>query len=148
MSTQSDLTEQACSTHISNQVNLNWTLTGTNTHGLTSLKGISLSPAMLGLITVAPLQWGNLEKKVIQLHFGILICFHILEIFINKSQIQPQSEVTCSAGEDVTVGVRISNLSPSPLQHLSLTIQFYQDYQNGILNSKLETRVILSGPDR
>lgn len=62
--------------------------------------------------------------------------------------IPPQAEVTCSAGQDVTVGVRISNLSPSLLQNLSLTIQFYQDYQNGIVNTKLETRVILSGPDR
>lgn len=56
--TDTDLTERTCSEHISDQVNLQWTLAGTNTHGLTSLKGITLSAAMLGLITVAPLQWG------------------------------------------------------------------------------------------
>lgn len=57
--TDVDITERACSEHISDQVNLKWTLTGTETSGVTSLRGISLSAAMLGLITVAPLQWGE-----------------------------------------------------------------------------------------
>lgn len=57
--TESDLTEKACSEHISDQVNLNWTLSGTDTRGLCSLRGIALSSTMLGLITVAPLQWGK-----------------------------------------------------------------------------------------
>lgn len=57
--TEVDLTERACSEHISDQVNLKWTLTGTETSGVTSLRGISLSATMLGLITVAPLQWGE-----------------------------------------------------------------------------------------
>lgn len=54
-----DLTERVCSEHISDQVNLKWSLAGTETNGITSLKGITLSSTMLGLITVAPLQWGN-----------------------------------------------------------------------------------------
>lgn len=58
--TDVDMTERACSEHISDQVNLKWTLTGTDTSGVTSLRGISLSATMLGLITVAPLQWGEL----------------------------------------------------------------------------------------
>lgn len=53
------MTERVCSEHISDQVNLKWTLTGTETSGITSLKGITLSATMLGLITVAPLQWGE-----------------------------------------------------------------------------------------
>lgn len=53
-----DLTERACSDHIADQVNLNWTLIGTETKGIATLKGISLSPTMLDLVTVAPLQWG------------------------------------------------------------------------------------------
>lgn len=57
--TDEDLTERACSEHISDQVNLKWTLTGTEAQGITSLKGITLSSTMLSLITVAPLQWGN-----------------------------------------------------------------------------------------
>lgn len=59
--TDEDFTERACSQHISDQVNLKWTLTGTDANGITSLKGISLSSTMLSLITVAPLQWGKLK---------------------------------------------------------------------------------------
>lgn len=59
-----DMTERACSEHISDQVNLKWTLTGTETRGVTSLRGISLSATMLGLITVAPLQWGECNCRV------------------------------------------------------------------------------------
>ena len=57
-SSEVDLTERICSEHISDQVDLKWTLAGTETQGVTLLNGISLSPIMLGLITVAPLQWG------------------------------------------------------------------------------------------
>jgi len=55
-----DITERACSEHIAELVNLKWTLTATDTNGIASLKGITLSPTMLDLVTVAPLQWGNL----------------------------------------------------------------------------------------
>ncbi|KAG4079459.1 hypothetical protein HA402_005156 [Bradysia odoriphaga] len=125
--TDVDMTERACSEHISDQVNLKWTLTGTETSGRTSLRGISLSATMLGLITVAPLQW---------------------DISVDDNPIPPQSEIKCSAGTSVKFGIKICNLSPAPLENLTLKMQFYQDYQNGVLNYKLETRVILSGPDR
>lgn len=67
-----DLTERACSEHISDQVNLKWTLTGTETSGVTSLRGISLSATMLGLITVAPLQWGEYINSVVKKNTNIL----------------------------------------------------------------------------
>lgn len=57
--TESDSSEKACSEHIADQVNLKWMLSGTETRGLCSLRGIALSATMLGLITVAPLQWGK-----------------------------------------------------------------------------------------
>lgn len=62
-----DLTERACSDHIADQVNLKWTLIGTETTGVATLKGISLSPTMLDLVTVAPLQWG----KSLYTHFWL-----------------------------------------------------------------------------
>lgn len=122
-----DLAERLCAEHIADQVQLSWTLAGTETQGVCSLRGITLSPGMMGLITVAPLQW---------------------ELFVNEAPVPPQAEVTCAAGQQVLVGVRISNLSPTVLADLQLTIQFYQDYQNGLQNYKLETRVVLSGPDQ
>lgn len=70
------MTERACSEHITDQVNLKWTLTGTETSGVTSLRGISLSAAMLGLITVAPLQWGEyMSVKIINKIRLRVICF-------------------------------------------------------------------------
>lgn len=54
-----DFTERACSDHIADNVNLEWTLIGTDTNGVATLKGISLSPTMLDIVTVAPLQWGK-----------------------------------------------------------------------------------------
>lgn len=146
--TDVDMTERACSEHISDQVNLKWTLTGTETSGVTSLRGISLSATMLGLITVAPLQWGE-YIRFLQTNEWILNENSIVaDIFVDDHPIPAQSEVKCSAGTSVKFGIKICNLSPSPLENLTLTMQFYQDYQNGVLNYKLETRVILSGPDR
>lgn len=101
---------------------------------------------MLGLITVAPLQWGKLRKNTRKL--CLMQTKHFTEIFIDNNHIAPQAEVTRSAGQDILLGVRICNLSPSTLTKLTLTIQFYQDFQNGIQNYKLETRVIISGPDK
>lgn len=122
-----DHAERACSEHISDRVQLSWTLAGTETAGICSLRGIRLSAAMMDLITVAPLQW---------------------DLLVDGAQVQPQAEVQCVAGQRVVFGIRLSNLSPHALQQLELTVQFYQDYQNGVHNYKLETRVILSGPDR
>ena len=43
----------------------------------------------------------------------------------------PQSEVTCVTGQFITLSVGICNLSASVLHQVQLSVQFYQDYQNG-----------------
>lgn len=53
-----ELTERVCSEHIAENVNLKWSLPGLDCSGVASLRGISLSPTMLDLVTVPPLQWG------------------------------------------------------------------------------------------
>lgn len=58
-----------------------------------------------------------------------------------------QSEITCATGQNLPLNVEISNQSPSELTDLLLSIQFYQDYQNGTTKYRLETRVALSGPN-
>lgn len=55
-----DLTERVCSEHIAENVNLKWSLPGLDCSGVASLRGISLSPTMLDLVTVPPLQWGKI----------------------------------------------------------------------------------------
>ncbi|XP_063698360.1 protein brunelleschi [Culicoides brevitarsis] len=121
-----DLPEKLCATHISNAVNLKWTLSGADVTGVATLKGISLSHHMLDLITLAPLQW---------------------DVSINNQSVAPQNEVTCVVGQSVPLAIQICNVSSSTLEQLTLSIQFFQDYQNNMQNYRLETRVIMSGPN-
>lgn len=53
-----DLPEKLCSEHIAGLVNLGYILASTETSGVASLRGISLSTTMLDLVTVSPIQWG------------------------------------------------------------------------------------------
>jgi trafficking protein particle complex subunit 9 len=141
-----DLPERVCSDHISSLVNLKWTLPATETQGIAKLRGISLSPTMLDLVTVAPLQWGECEHILDQINdvFNVSIS----DVQINQQPVAPQSEVTCSAGQSIQLAISICNLSAMPLTHLTLTIQFYQDYQNGVQNYRLDTRCTMSGPNQ
>lgn len=54
---EANYAERASSEHISSQVNLKWSLLNTKICGIALLNGITLSSDMLGLITIAPLQW-------------------------------------------------------------------------------------------
>lgn len=56
---ESERTQRICSKHISESVQLNWSLLGTNIRGTASLRGILLSSSMLSIITVAPLKWSE-----------------------------------------------------------------------------------------
>lgn len=67
------------------------------------------------------------------------------EININGDFIKPQEEVNCDAGDCINVRVNINNSLDRPLRHLILSIQFYQDHQNGIHNYRLEARVAIIG---
>ncbi|CRK86346.1 CLUMA_CG000135, isoform A [Clunio marinus] len=121
-----DLPEKLCSEHIAELVNLKYHLSSLDINGNATLRGISLSSTMLDLVTVSPIQW---------------------EIKINKNSILPQSEITVSCGSPITIEINISNNQATTLNNLILSVQFYQDYQNGTQNYRLETRTCLSGPN-
>lgn len=70
---ETNFLERASSEHISDQVNLKWSLLNTEINGIALLKGITLSSAMLGLITVAPLQWRKNLFRLIRLLISRLI---------------------------------------------------------------------------
>uniref|UniRef100_A0A182IYU7 NIK and IKK(beta) binding protein n=1 Tax=Anopheles atroparvus TaxID=41427 RepID=A0A182IYU7_ANOAO len=125
-SDSADLTERVCSEHISENVNLKWSLPAIDCHGTASLRGITLSPTMLDLVTVPPLEW---------------------EVKVDEQIVAPQSEVTCVTGQFLSFSISICNLSASVLHQVQLSVQFYQDYQNGVQNYRLETRVTMSGPN-
>lgn len=71
----------------------------------------------------------------------------IADIKINEKSIAPQSEITVTCGSNVTIDINISNNQATTLHNLVLSVQFYQDYQNGMQNYRLETRTCTSGPN-
>lgn len=54
-----DLPEKLCAEHIANLVDLKYHLATSDTRGVATLRGISLSSTMLDLVTVSPIQWGK-----------------------------------------------------------------------------------------
>lgn len=74
--------QQSCSKHISDSVQLSWSLLGTEIKGTASLRGITLSSAMLSIITVAPLKWS--EFIICVFHFDLFtkLDFHIFYFFV------------------------------------------------------------------
>ncbi|XP_070492587.1 protein brunelleschi isoform X2 [Chironomus tepperi] len=121
-----DLPEKLCSEHIASLVNLKWQLSPNETCGIASLRGISLSSTMLDLVTVAPIQF---------------------DVRINDKVVSPSDEFSVSIGTKIMMEINVSNNQVAPLQNLILTAQFYQDFQNGVTNYRLETRVTMSGPN-
>lgn len=80
-----------------------------------------------------------------------LQCAHMKKnsgVSINGKEMPATSEVSCTTGESIPFLIEISNQSPAELTDLLLSIQFYQDYQNGTTKYQLETRVALSGPNK
>ncbi|CAG5074038.1 Similar to brun: Protein brunelleschi (Drosophila melanogaster) [Cotesia congregata] len=57
-------------------------------------------------------------------------------------------EITCTIGECVSIGVGVCNALERPLSNLCLTIDFYQDYQNGTCNYKLDNLLAIAGASK
>ncbi|CAK1555670.1 unnamed protein product [Leptosia nina] len=119
--------ELMCSEHITQNVKLRWNLLQSNISGRASVKGITLSQAMIYIVRMSPLNW---------------------EVSINKQCMKPQEEYSCNAGECLSLGVSIGNHLARPLHKLCLSVQFYQDYNNGVLNYKLENSVATAGNNK
>lgn len=51
--------DKICSEHIAGLVDIKWHLQSTDTTGKATLKGITLTPEMLDLVRMSPLQWGK-----------------------------------------------------------------------------------------
>lgn len=50
-----------CSEHITELVDLRWHLSTTDIKGIASLKGINLTPRMLDIVKMSPLDWGKCD---------------------------------------------------------------------------------------
>lgn len=49
-----------CSEHITDLVDLRWSLLATDSKGVASLKGINLTASMLDIVRMSPLDWGTI----------------------------------------------------------------------------------------
>lgn len=70
------------------------------------------------------------------------------EVSLNSQCIKPQEEYNCSAGECLSLGVAVWNHLTRPLHKLCLSVQFYQDYNNGVHSYKLDNRVATAGNNK
>lgn len=68
-----------------------------------------------------------------------------IDVSINSELVKPQTEVNCDSGECIAIAVSVINILECPLRELTMTIQFYQDHQNGVNNYRLETRLAVAG---
>lgn len=68
-----------------------------------------------------------------------------LDVSVNGELVKPQEAISCEAGQCMQLHVSVSNCLERPIRQLNLSIQFYQDYQNGTCNYKLESRLATAG---
>ncbi|XP_061718649.1 protein brunelleschi [Cydia pomonella] len=125
--TSTNSLELMCSEHITNNVDLQWHLVHSDIRGRASVKGITLSQAMMDIVRMSPLNW---------------------EVSVNSQCIKPQEEYSCTAGECISLGVAVWNHLSRPLHRLCLSVQLYQDYNNGVLSYKLDNRVATAGNNK
>lgn len=59
-----------------------------------------------------------------------------------------QEEVVCEAGNCMEIKTSIINSLEKVLNQLTITVQFYQDYENGTLNYRMDTRLAIAGPTK
>lgn len=67
---------------------------------------------------------------------------------VNDAAVKAQDALTCNLGECVSIGVGICNAMENSLHDLMLTINFYQDHQNGVNNYRLDTRLSIAGANK
>lgn len=75
----------------------------------------------------------------------VVIVLLIVDVSINGDLIKPQEAVNCDAGDCLQLNVCVSNCLEKPLRQLNLAVQFYQDYQNGCCNYKLDSMLATAG---
>lgn len=119
--------DKICSEHIANLVDLQYNLPAIDIKGKASLKGITLTPNMLDIVRMSPLHW---------------------DVAVNGSPVKPQEALNCEAGDSLSLSIQVCNSLEKPLNKLIMTVQFYQDYQNGACNYMLETRLSVTGPSK
>ncbi|XP_026288363.2 protein brunelleschi isoform X1 [Frankliniella occidentalis] len=116
--------DSVCSDHVASLVDLKWVLPVSNRSGKASLRGLPLTSDMLDIVRMSPLQW---------------------EVLLNKEIAKPLSELTCVAGQCLQLGVTVQNYLDWPLHNVALSLKFFQEYQSGIRNYRLDSQLAVAG---
>lgn len=112
-----------CSEHIASLVEIEWFMGERS--GKASLNGITLSSHMLDIVRTSPINW---------------------VVLVNGEEVSGSVPFTADVGECVQLCIVAYNSLTRPLTDLSLSVHFFQDYQNGTCNFKLDTRLAIAGP--
>jgi hypothetical protein len=72
--------------------------------------------------------------------------YFISEITINGESVKSE-EMKFEAGEMINVNVWLKNHLKEALEEISLSLDCFQDYQNGRLNNRLDSRFAVIGND-
>ncbi|KAI1289382.1 Trafficking protein particle complex subunit 9 [Halotydeus destructor] len=121
--------QQKCKEHISAQVNLFYSLNGSDDiRGNTSIDRIEWTAQMMTAILMSPVRW---------------------KVSLNEQDISSDKpEFTCKVGHAVKCRILVSNTSDHCIKSLCLWGQVYQDHHNGTRNHRLEMKRATVGSDK
>lgn len=77
-------------------------------------------------------------------HFLNLILY-VVEILLNSIAVNSSESTTHSVGDTLHLGIRVHNSLSWPLVDIILQLYLFQDYQNGVTNSQLDSCIATIG---
>nr|CAD7455127.1 unnamed protein product [Timema tahoe] len=83
--------DTVCSEHIASLVDLRWNIPASNRSGRLPLRGLSLSPDMLDLVRMSPLQWGQYTSSTRRHNLVIMLCLTVRPLRISSALAQPHA---------------------------------------------------------
>lgn len=75
----------------------------------------------------------------------IILHLSFAEVLLNKQVAKPLSELTCVAGQCLQLGVTVQNYLDWPLNNVALALKFFQEYQSGVRNYRLDSHLAVAG---
>ena len=64
---------------------------------------------------------------------------------LNQEVAKPLSELTCVAGQCLQLGVTVHNFLDWPLHNVAMALKFFQEYQSGVRNYRLDSHLAVAG---
>lgn len=146
-----------CNKHIAEQVLLRWSVNSYDDlpprWGVAKLFGLTLCPQMLDIVCTSPIYWGKLLNQMFvdQVYNDIKYTL-LLEINLNEEKIVSECDEKLLSetsqypvGQQLKLQIWVHNSLMSPLDDVTLELNFYQDYLNGTTNNQLGNRLATTG---